>query len=121
VTRGSREIPAASFPLEIPTTGILSAMNDLPSAPGRLTVPETVVYRDLDGEAVLLETGSGTYYGLDEVGTRVWHTLVDRGSIEGAVADLLREYEVTEDRLRADVAELTQNLVDRGLLRHEPS
>ena len=35
----------------------------------RITVPESVLFRDLDGEAVLLETVTGRYFGLDEVGT----------------------------------------------------
>ena len=38
-----------------------------------------VVFRDLDGEAVILDLVSGTYFGLNEVGTRVWR-LVDEGA-----------------------------------------
>ena len=49
----------------------------------RLTVPEHVASRDLDGELVLLNYDSETYFGLDEVGTRIWEVLqaaaIDRG------------------------------------------
>ena len=30
------------------------------------------VSRTVEGEAVILELGQGTYYGLDPVGTHVW-------------------------------------------------
>ena len=46
----------------------------------RLTIPEDVVVRDLAGEAVLLHLGTGTYFGLDTVGTRIWHLLAEHQS-----------------------------------------
>jgi hypothetical protein len=89
-------------------------MNDLMM---RVTVPASVLFRDLDGESVLLETGSGRYYGLDEVGTRMWNLLRQHGEIEAVCRDLLREYDVTEERLREDLAKLVEDLSSRGLLQ----
>jgi hypothetical protein len=34
-------------------------------------VPDDVLFRDLDGEAVILNLRTGTYFGLDELGTRM--------------------------------------------------
>ena len=31
-----------------------------------------VVVRDLDGEAVVLDLATGTYFGLNDAGTRIW-------------------------------------------------
>jgi hypothetical protein len=36
-----------------------------------LRVPDDVLFRDLDGEAVILNLRTGTYFGLDEVGMRM--------------------------------------------------
>jgi len=83
----------------------------------RVTVPESVLFRDLDGESVLLETGSGRYYGLDEVGTRMWNLLRQHGEIGAVCRDLLREYDVTENRLREDLTKLVEDLSSRGLLQ----
>jgi hypothetical protein len=83
----------------------------------RVTVPESVLFRDLDGEAVLLETGSGRYYGLDEVGTRMWSLLQLHGEIEAVCRALLAEYEVQEARLREDLLQFVETLAERGLLR----
>ena len=38
----------------------------------RLRGPNDVIYRDLDGGAVILNLKTGTYFGLDTVGTRMW-------------------------------------------------
>jgi hypothetical protein len=83
----------------------------------RVTVPESVLFRDLDGEAVLLETGSGRYYGLNEVGTRMWSLLHLHGDIEAVCRALLAEYEVPEDRLREDLLRFVDTLAARGLIR----
>jgi len=34
---------------------------------------KTKVSSDLGGEAVILDLKSGVYYGLNDVGTRIWH------------------------------------------------
>ena len=47
-----------------------------------------VVFRDLDGEAVILDLVSGTYFGLNEVGTRVWR-LVDEGRDPSQIVDVV--------------------------------
>ncbi|HEY4597506.1 MAG TPA: PqqD family protein [Thermoanaerobaculia bacterium] len=85
----------------------------------RVTVPESVLFRDLDGEAVLLETGSGRYYGLDEVGTRMWSLLQIHGETGAVCRALLAEYDVPEDRLRADLENFVETLAARGLLEVE--
>ena len=81
-----------------------------------VTVPESVLFRDLDGEAVLLETGTGRYYGLNEVGTRMWVLLDLHGEIEAVCRALLAEYDVPEERLREDLLQLVDSLAARGLL-----
>lgn len=81
-----------------------------------LRIPEEVVYRDLAGEAVILDLATGTYFGLDPVGTRMWALLAEHGAPEPVVAAMLEEYEVDEARLRRDVDALVRQLVARGLL-----
>jgi hypothetical protein len=82
----------------------------------RITVPESVLFRNLDGEAVLLEAGSGRYYGLNEVGTRMWSLIELHGEIEAVCRALLAEYDVPEDRLREDLGNFVETLAARGLL-----
>ena len=86
----------------------------------QISIPEEVLFRDLDGEAVVLNLTSGKYYGLDETGTRMWTLLAQYSRIDAAFKDLLEEYEVTEDQLRQDLLNLVDELAAHGLLElHE--
>jgi hypothetical protein len=83
----------------------------------RITVPESVLFRDLDGEAVVLETVTGRYYGLNEVGTRMWSLLQLHGEIETVCRVLLTEYDAPEERLRGDLLRFIDDLAASGLIR----
>ena len=86
----------------------------------RVTVPPGVMFRDLDGEAVVLELESGRYYGLNETGTRMWLLLQEHGAVEPALRALLAEYDVEEERLREELMSFVETLsVQRLLEVHE--
>lgn len=78
--------------------------------------PDHVVMRELEGEAILLNLETERYFGLDEVGTRMWTELVASPSVEGACEALEREFEVEPAVLRRDLEALVAQLVDSGLL-----
>jgi hypothetical protein len=82
-----------------------------------ITISPDVIFRELDGEAVILNLETGTYFGLDEVGTRMWQLIADQVAIEKVVEVLLDEYEVEEGRLRQDVIDLIRQLMGKGLVR----
>jgi hypothetical protein len=82
-----------------------------------ITVPPGVLFRDLDGEAVLLELESGRYYGLNETGTRMWLLLQEHGSVETAFHTLLDEYDVAEERLRKELLGFVGTLTSQRLLQ----
>ena len=42
------------------------------------TVSKDVLFQEVAGETVLLDLNSESYFGLDEVGTRIW-TLLNEG------------------------------------------
>lgn len=79
-------------------------------------VPKDVMFREVGGEAVILSVGTGKYYGLDEVGTRMWFLLNQRGSVRAAHAALLEEYDATPAQLQDDLVKLVDDLASRGLL-----
>ncbi len=77
--------------------------------------PETLI-NVIEGESVLLNLNNESYYGLDEVGTRMWELLTSSESIQAAYDQLLDEYEVEAETLRRDMQNLISNLFDQGLL-----
>src|SRR5262245_649086 len=64
---------------------------------------QDVVFRDLSGEAVLLNLTTGMYFGLNESGTRMWKLLLETGDPEKTLARLKDEYDVDDSRLRSDL------------------
>jgi hypothetical protein len=72
--------------------------------------------RELDGESVLLNLQSERYFGLDEVGTRMWVALSTSESIQTAYEDLLSEYDVDAEQLHQDLESLIEKLVEHGLV-----
>jgi len=82
-------------------------------------ISDDVVYRELSGESVLLNLNSGVYFGLDEIGTRIWYLLAEHGDSEKIIPMLIAEYDVSEAQLRADMSALIAQLSDKGLLKIE--
>ena len=82
----------------------------------RVVVPDTVLFRELDGEAVILNLETESYLGLDLVGTRMWNVLTTQPSIEAAYQVLLSEYDVAPESLRADLARLVGEMLEHKLI-----
>ena len=82
----------------------------------RVAVPEAVLMREIGGEAVILNLDSEKYYGLNEVGARVWLALTTTPSIQAAYDALLDEFSVQPDQLRQDLESLVADLAEHGLV-----
>ena len=85
----------------------------------RVRPTEQALYKELDGEAVLLHLDSETYFGLNAVGARMWELLTTAPAMRDALDALLEEYDVDPATLRKDMDELVAELEARGLLRVE--
>lgn len=89
------------------------------SLPSRVDVPSDVLFQELEGEAVLLNLKTERYYGLNDVGTRMWQLLTTGGDVNAAFERLSHEYAVSPEVLREDMAALIAKLSDIGLLKVE--
>ena len=87
----------------------------------KIRFPEDVLFHEVGGEAVILNLESGKYFGLDEVGTRMWVLLSEHGAVEPVLRVLFEEYDVEEERLRADLLKLIDDLASHGLLKLDPT
>ena len=73
--------------------------------------------RVLDGELVMLDLKSGTYFGMNEVGARIWEILTAGENIGSAMETLMSEFAVDPSTLREDIASLLLQLVERDLIQ----
>jgi len=86
----------------------------------RVTTAPDVMFRIIGEEAVILNLKTELYLGLDPVGTRIWTVLNGAPSIQAAYESLLTEYAVEPERLRQDLDELLDKLLEQRLIEIAP-
>ena len=82
----------------------------------RVSIPSHVLTRRLDDELVLLNLDNESYFGLDEIGSRMIEAVAAAPTILVAVDQLLGEFAVDAGQLRIDVAKLLAELAENGLV-----
>ena len=80
-------------------------------------IGEDVFYEPTHDELVLLNLKSQQYYGLDVMGARIWHLLLEYRNV-GTVTDrVCEEYDVERSRALCDVQAIVKDLIAAGLLK----
>jgi len=74
------------------------------------------VSTELDGEAAILHLESGIYFGLNEVGARVWQLVQQPRTVAEVRAAVLAEYEVTPEQWAGDLQTLLADLLAHKLI-----
>ena len=83
----------------------------------KLTISPEVLFQEVSGEIALRDLASESYFGLDEIGARIWALLNEEKAVGQILEVLLEEYEVDRARLEKDVNELLENLLEAGLIK----
>lgn len=68
------------------------------------------VSANMGGEEVILDLGAGIYYGLDEVGARIWSLMGEPRTVASIRDAILAEYEVEPERCLQDLQTLLADL-----------
>ena len=84
-----------------------------------ITISPDVISQEVSGETVLLDLESENYFGLDEVGTRIWQLLQENKDLSSVVTTMLEEYEVSEEQLNEDMDALLGEVHTLGLITME--
>jgi len=78
-----------------------------------------VIHETIEGEVILIDLKTGTYYSLREAGAAIWEA-IDRGAGLDAIEDALeRRYEGSSDEIREAARRLVDELEREGLVRAE--
>ncbi len=83
----------------------------------RIRPSEDVVFREMEGEAVLLNLDSGTYFGLNAVGTSIWKLLEENDSLQWVYEKMAEDYAVPDQVLQDDLLRLADQLREKGLVK----
>lgn len=86
----------------------------LPS--GRITIPEGVVRRVVGDETVLLNLTTGQYHGLNPTAGLMLDLLEETGDAATTAQRVAEEFDVPEEIVERDLADLCEQLAERGLI-----
>jgi hypothetical protein len=85
----------------------------------KVKINEDVLFHNLEGGAVLLNTKTEEYFGFDEVGTSMWNSLLENQSVEEAYQKLVQEYDIEPAQLYQDLQNWIKELAENQLLSVE--
>ena len=81
-----------------------------------VAISDGVLFQELNGELVLLSTHTGEYFGLNEVGAKMWVLLTSDWSVSDMLKSMLSQYEVSEEQLVGDIERFLNALEDAKLI-----
>jgi hypothetical protein len=77
---------------------------------------EDVAAKVIDGELIVIRLSDGTYYSMDNVGTRVWELIAGHHEAPDVIRTVAEWFGVPVERVRHDVEPLIRELLDEGLV-----
>ncbi|AGA92228.1 Coenzyme PQQ synthesis protein D (PqqD) [Thioflavicoccus mobilis 8321] len=78
---------------------------------------EEQVAAEVDGEVVMMSVEQGNYYGLDEVGSRIWQLIETPTTLADLCEDLTKEFDVEPATCEEDVVRFLEELAAQGLVK----
>jgi hypothetical protein len=81
---------------------------------------EEVIGQVMDGEAILINLATGSYYAIPEVGACIWEAIDAQCSLGEVAVRLNVQYDVSLEQARADVLEFAARLMDEGIVAPTP-
>ena len=81
-----------------------------------IKISDAVQITVADNEAILINVNSGTYFGLDEVGTTIFKLISEHNRIELVIQLFLEEYDVSEEQLKKDITDFVKQLADVDMI-----
>ncbi len=79
-------------------------------------IAKDVHVREFDGELVILDLAKGDYFGVTEIGARLWRGLASGKSPLEVAREIGPEYDVEAAVFLADLVALTNDFASRGLV-----
>ena len=81
-----------------------------------INISSEILTQEVSGETVILDLKNESYFGLDEVGTRIWKLLQQEKDIQSITETMLDEYDVEEKQLGKDIQALLSQLNEAGII-----
>ena len=80
---------------------------------------EEIVASNIDGETVMMSIENGKYYGLDDIGSRIWELIEKRIKVSNLIDTLLERFDVDRETCEKDVLKFLNELNEDRILEVE--
>ncbi len=80
-----------------------------------------VAAKVMDGEAILINLGTGTYYSMPSTGGFIWSLIEGKLPLNEIVSSVAANYDVDRDQAELDVLRLCRELHGEGLVVVSPT
>ena len=84
----------------------------------RIHRSKQVMWNVVDNEAVLLNTETGFYYGMNKTASVIWELLETPKTIEEIVQEMNKRFSVDSAVLTGDVEQIIKTLTSKRLIEH---
>ena len=75
-----------------------------------------LISSDLDGETVMMSVENGKYYGLNNIGSRIW-ALIERPCLVTDLRNsLISEFDVESEKCEQDLISFLDDLLQKGVI-----
>ena len=85
----------------------------------KVIVSDDVLFQILGGETVLLNMETEQYFGLNEIGSKIWELISKEKKISEVLTELLNEYEVDHETLKNDLSSILLKMEAKKLISFE--
>lgn len=89
----------------------------IPSFDQKVAISEQAMSQEVNGETVILDLNGESYFGLDNVGTRIWQLLHEDGDLKVVFDILQKEFDVDANTLSEDMKNFIDDLIVRELVK----
>lgn len=72
--------------------------------------------REFEGETVMMDESLMHYFGLNQIGTRVWELLEQPVTLATICQILTQEFDVSESQCHADVSPFLNQLLENNII-----
>jgi len=73
----------------------------------------------LEGEFVIMNKQDNVYYGLNDVGGRIWQLIKEPHAVSDLIDTLMEEYDVDRTTCASEVIALLDDMAERGLITQQ--
>ncbi len=77
---------------------------------------EEIVASGIDGETVMMSVENGKYYGLDDIGSRIWELIERPVKVSDLIDTLLERFDVDRETCERDVLKFLNGLNEDKIL-----